>query len=106
VPAPLLANMTEFGRSPNLDFADLGRLGYRLVLYPVTAFRAALAAARTALEDIRRQGHQRDLLGRLLTRQELYELLGYTDYEARDRAYFGGAARPTPDPAPRTAGPA
>jgi methylisocitrate lyase len=89
VPVPLLANMTEFGRSPNLDFATLADLGYRLVLYPLTALRAALRAAGDTLRQVRAQGHQRELLGRMLTRQELYDLLGYADYEARDRSYFG-----------------
>jgi methylisocitrate lyase len=89
VPAPLLANMTEFGRSPNLDLAALASLGYRLVLYPLTAFRVALRASQRALETLQREGHQRDLLPEMLSRAELYELLGYTGYEERDRAYFG-----------------
>jgi methylisocitrate lyase len=89
VPAPLVANMTEFGRSPSLDFATLAAMGYRMVLYPVTAYRAALAAARATLAEILRSGHQRDLLPRMLTRAELYELLDYSGYEERDRAYFG-----------------
>ena len=89
VRAPLLANMTEFGRSPNLDFAQLAAMGYRMVLYPVTALRAALHAARAALADLQALGHQRDRLPQLLTRRELYELLDYAGYEARDRAYFG-----------------
>jgi methylisocitrate lyase len=89
VPAPLLANMTEFGRSPNLDVATLAGFGYRMVLFPLTAFRAALFAAREILSRLHEQGHQRDLLARMLTRKELYELLGYTAYETRDRAYFG-----------------
>jgi methylisocitrate lyase len=88
VRAPLLANMTEFGRSPNLDFATLAAMGYRVVLYPVTVFRVALRAAQAALAEIRDHGHQRDLLPRMLTRAELYDLLGYSGYEARDRAYF------------------
>ncbi len=86
--APLLANMTEFGKSPNLDFAALAGMGYRIVLYPMTALRVALWAARHTLQKLRQQGHQRDLLSEMLTRQELYDLLGYEDYEARDRAYF------------------
>ena len=90
VGAPLLANMTEFGRSPNLDLATLAELGYRMVLYPLTAFRGALEAARAILRQIHEQGHQRDCLSRLLTRQELYDLLGYAGYEERDRKYFGG----------------
>ncbi len=89
VPGPLLANNTEFGRSPNLDVATFGRLGYRLVLFPLTAFRAALRAARETLTAVHEQGHQRDRLPQMLTRAELYDLLGYADYEARDRTYFG-----------------
>ncbi|MBL8796822.1 MAG: methylisocitrate lyase [Planctomycetia bacterium] len=89
VKAPLLANMTEFGKSPNLDRARLGELGYRLVIYPVTAFRAALRAAEQTLLDIRDKGHQRDRIPAMLTRKELYELLDYTGYEDRDRHYFG-----------------
>jgi methylisocitrate lyase len=89
VPVPLLANMTEFGRSPNLDFATLAAMGYRMVLYPVTALRSALHAAWATLAALRGQGHQRDLLPQMLTRAELYDLLIYNDYEARDRAYFG-----------------
>jgi methylisocitrate lyase len=88
VPAPLLANSTEFGRSPNLDFAEFARLGYRMVLYPLTAFRAALRAAQETLADVLRRGHQRDCLPRMLTRADLYELLGYSGYEERDQAYF------------------
>ncbi len=88
VQAPLLANMTEFGRSPNLDLAALAGLGYRLVLYPLTAFRVALRAAQRTLEELQQKGHQRDLLPEMLTRAELYDLLGYSEYEQRDRAYF------------------
>lgn len=88
VPAPLLANNTEFGRSPNLDVATFASLGYRMVLFPLTAFRSALKAAQETLTDVSRLGHQRERLARMLTRQELYDLLGYADYEARDRRYF------------------
>jgi methylisocitrate lyase len=89
IQAPLLANMTEFGRSPNLDFETLAGLGYRLVLYPLTAFRAALRAAQETLSEIQEAGHQRDRLANLMTRAELYDLLEYGGYEARDRSYFG-----------------
>jgi methylisocitrate lyase len=89
VPGPLLANMTEFGRSPNLDFEALGAMGYRMVLYPVTALRAALRAAEATLAEILAKGHQRDALPRMLTRAELYDLLDYVGYEERDRSYFG-----------------
>jgi methylisocitrate lyase len=85
---PLLANMTEFGRSPLLDRQTLGRLGYRMVLYPVSGLRSALHATRRTLESIRDQGHQRDRLGDMLTRKELYDLLDYDGYDARDQRYF------------------
>jgi methylisocitrate lyase len=88
VQAPLLANMTEFGRSPNLDFAALTAMGYRIVLYPVTALRAALRAAETTLAEILSKGHQRDALPKMLSRAELYDLLDYAGYEERDRSYF------------------
>jgi methylisocitrate lyase len=87
-PVPLLANMTEFGKSEILDFAALAGMGYRLVIYPVTTLRAALRAAQAVLEDIRTKGHQRDRVPQMMTRQELYDLLDYAGYEARDRAYF------------------
>jgi methylisocitrate lyase len=89
VRAPLLANMTEFGRGPLLDFVALAGMGYRMVLYPLTAFRAALRAAQETLIELRERGHQRDRVPRMLTRAELYDLLGYSGYEARDRSYFG-----------------
>src|SRR6266852_4764579 len=87
--APLLANMTEFGRSPLLDLATLAAMGYRMVLYPVTALRVALRATQTAFAEISKHGHQRDLLAQMLTRAELYDLLDYSAYEERDRSYFG-----------------
>jgi methylisocitrate lyase len=88
VQAPLLANMTEFGRSPLIDFHDLAHMGYRAVLYPVTTLRAAMHAVRETLVHLRDHGSQRALLGRMQSRAELYDLLGYTEWEARDRAYF------------------
>ncbi|MBN9520631.1 methylisocitrate lyase [bacterium] len=93
VKAPLLANMTEFGKSPNLDVATLGAIGYAMVLFPLTAFRVAMKAAEEALRNLHATGHQRDLLPRMQTRAELYELLDYPGYEARDRGYLGGAGQ-------------
>jgi methylisocitrate lyase len=88
VNAPLLANMTEFGRSPPLDFSVLKAVGYRMVLYPVTALRSALRAVQETFADILAKGHQRDRVPHMLTRAELYDLLGYADHEARDQSYF------------------
>lgn len=89
VKAPLLANMTEFGKGPILDFATLAGMGYRMVLYPLSALRAAIKAAQETLAEIKQQGHQRGQIPRMLTRAELYDLLGYSGYEERDRKYFG-----------------
>ena len=98
VPAPKLANMTEFGRSPLLSFNELADLGYQAVLFPLTAFRAAMHAAEQTLTALRDQGTQRHLLDRMQSRAELYDLLGYSDWEARDRAYFSqGPDRPPGD---------
>jgi methylisocitrate lyase len=88
--AVLLANMTEFGKSPLLDVRTLGEMGYRLVLFPLTAFRVAMKAAEDTLRDLFATGTQAASVSKMQTRQELYDALGYTGYEQRDRAYFGG----------------
>ena len=88
VPCPLLANMTEFGKSPNLDVKTLGDMGYRMILFPLTAFRAAMRAAEDTLADLFHNGTQAASVPRMMTRAELYDLLGYTGYEERDKAYF------------------
>jgi methylisocitrate lyase len=90
IPGPLLANMTEFGKSPLLDARTLGDLGYRLILYPASGLRIALRAVEAFLGELKKAGTQKDAVGRMLTRAELYDLLGYTAYEERDRTYFGG----------------
>jgi methylisocitrate lyase len=88
VDAPLVANMTEFGKSPLLDFEELADLGYRVVLYPVTLLRIAMKAVETGLAILAADGSQRELLDLMQTRQELYDLLDYNTYESRDREYF------------------
>lgn len=77
VRAPLMANMTEFGRSPLLSVKQLASAGYRMVLFPLTAFRVSMHAAEACLRDLRRRGTQRSWLDRMQTRAALYELLGY-----------------------------
>lgn len=81
VSVPVLANMTEFGRSPLLTLDELREAGVGLVLYPLTAFRAMSAAALKVYETLRREGTQQSLIESLQTRGELYEILGYHDYE-------------------------
>ncbi len=90
IPAPLVANQTEFGQGPLLPLAKFQDWGYAGVLYPVTLLRLAMHAVREGLDTLTREGGQQTVLDRMQTRQELYDLLGYTDYEARDRAYFRG----------------
>lgn len=84
ISAPLLANMTEFGKSDLLDAQTLERLGFNVVIYPVTALRLAMGAVMRGLAEIERAGSQQALLGRMQTRKELYALLRYGDYEAFD----------------------
>jgi methylisocitrate lyase len=74
---PLVANMTEFGKGPLLDFDDLAAMGYRVVLYPVTLLRVAMKAMQSTLTMLAADGTQRDLLDLMQTREELYDLLGY-----------------------------
>ena len=89
VKAPLLANMTEFGKSPLLSASELAKLGYAAVLFPVTMLRVAAKAVEEALAQLARDGSQKGLIDRMQTRAELYKLLDYTGFEARDQTYFG-----------------
>ncbi len=77
VKAPLLANMTEFGKSPLLSLGQLADLGYGMVIYPQTAFRVSMFAAGQMLRDLKSAGTQEGWLERMQTRKELYDLLGY-----------------------------
>jgi methylisocitrate lyase len=86
---PLLANMTEFGKSPLLSASELSKLGYAAVLFPVTMTRVAAKAVEEALAQLARDGSQKGFLDRMQTRAELYELLDYTGFESRDQTYFG-----------------
>ena len=90
VDAPLVANMTEFGKSPLLPLDELAELGYAAVLYPVTALRVAMNAVEATLATLADEGTQASLIDLMQTRQELYDLLEYSGYESRDRGYFGG----------------
>jgi methylisocitrate lyase len=85
VKAPLMANMTEFGRTPYLSVKEFVEMGYRMVLFPMTPFRVAMKAVQQALSELKNTGTQKRLLGRMQTRQELYDLVGYRSYEELDR---------------------
>lgn len=92
IDVPLMANMTEFGRTPMLDRGRFEELGYSLVIYPVTALRAALGAVRGVYEHLAAEETQRGLLDGMMTRTELYELLDYPAYEDLERELYNGAA--------------
>lgn len=79
VTVPLIANMTEFGKTPLLSVAEFERLGYRGVLFPVTGLRTALQAIDRLLAELKLFGSQKDWLHHMMTRRELYRLLRYTD---------------------------
>lgn len=84
---PLVANMTEFGKTPYLSVTEFEDLGYRLVLFPVTALRMATKAIERVLVELKNHGSQRGLLEQMQTRQQLYDLLRYEEYEQRDRQF-------------------
>ncbi len=88
---PLVANMTEFGKSPLLSLEVLNQMGYAAALYPVTLLRVAMRAMEAALGVIDLEGTQESLLDLMQTREELYTMLDYEGFEDRDRSYFGGA---------------
>jgi methylisocitrate lyase len=77
IDVPLLANMTEFGKSPLLSFKELSDFGYRMVIFPQSAFRVAMKASEAFLRALKKAGTQSDWIDEMQTRQELYELLDY-----------------------------
>lgn len=85
VPAPILANMTEFGRTPYFNADQFADFGCRLVIYPVSSLRIAVKAVEKLYEVLLRDGTQESLVPQMQTRKELYDLIGYFDYEALDR---------------------
>lgn len=90
---PLVANMTEFGRTPLIERAQFERLGYGLVIYPLTALRAALHAVQHVYGHLRQEGTQEGYLDRMMTRRELYDLLDYPGYEDLEETLYADADR-------------
>ena len=84
---PLLANMTEFGKSPLLSFEELCDFGYRMVIFPMSAFRVAMKASEEFLRALKKSGAQSDWLEKMQTREELYELLNYDPNAASWRGF-------------------
>jgi len=87
VKAPLLANMTEFGKSPLLSFQELADFGYKMVIFPQSAFRVSMKASEEFLRDLKKTGTQSGWLEKMQTRGELYTLL---DYDPSAESWKGG----------------
>ena len=85
---PLLANITEFGKTPLFTVDELRSAGVGIVLYPLSAFRAMNKAAEAVYQAIRRDGHQHQVLDLMQTREELYDRIGYHRYEEQLDALF------------------
>lgn len=88
IDVPLLANMTEFGTSPNLTAAQLEDLGYNLVIWPVSSLRAAMGAVDELFATLRTEGTQASLVERMQTRARLYDLVDYASYNEFDQELF------------------
>jgi len=85
---PVLANITEFGATPYFTTTELGSVGIEMVLYPLSAFRAMNKAALNVYQDLREKGTQEGTIDTMQTRMELYDMLGYHDYENKMDSLF------------------
>ncbi|NBJ69406.1 MULTISPECIES: methylisocitrate lyase [Clostridia] len=85
VHAPLLANMTEFGKTPYISAEEFQRMGFRMVIYPVTSLRVAAKAYERIFKLIKEEGTQKNGITDMQTRKELYETISYNDFEALDK---------------------
>lgn len=94
---PLLANMTEFGKTPYLSVSEFARMGYNMVIFPMTAFRLMMKAVEDGMRQLRAEGSQAAMLDRMTPRAALYDLIHYQDYEKLDGALATQFSRPKPD---------
>jgi methylisocitrate lyase len=95
VRVPVLANITEFGKTPLFTVQELATAGVQLVLYPLSAFRAMAKAAEQVYGALRSEGTQKSVTPAMQTRTELYEVLGYHDYERKLDELFAREAPPS-----------
>lgn len=93
VSLPLMANMTEFGKTPYISADEFEGMGYNVVIFPVTAFRAMMKTVKETLEKLRAEGTQKGMIGSLMTRKEFYDLIDYYKYERADARALGAARR-------------
>ncbi len=90
---PLMANMTEFGKTPYLSANEFEKMGYSIVIFPVTAFRAMMKAVKETLERLMAEGTQKGMVRSLMTRKEFYDLIDYYKYEQADATALSKARR-------------
>ncbi len=99
VRTPMMANMTEFGKTPYMAVREFEELGYEVVIFPVTAFRASMKAAKDVLTRLKAEGTQKGMLGSLMSREEFYGLIDYYRYEEADRRAMSDAKNMRKSPA-------
>ena len=80
IDAPLLANMTEFGKSPYLSVEQFENMGYSIILFPVTVLRSMLKAADSSLRELKLKGTQVNLVDKIMKRSEIYEIINYREF--------------------------
>jgi len=85
VPGVLLANMTEYGKSPLLSSKELGTMGYKIVIFPLTAFRATIKTMDFVYSELRKKGTQREMMDKIASRSEFYDIIKYSEYENEDK---------------------
>ena len=86
VKVPLMANMTEFGKTPYISAKEFEEMGYSLVIFPLTAFRTMTKAVEDALKELKKNGTQKKLLPNMHTRKQIYDIINYDEYEKIDRS--------------------
>lgn len=84
IDAPLLANMTEFGKTPYITVSEFEKIGYNIVIFPMTAFRAMLKTVKEVLMQLRYEGTQKNMLNKLMQREEIYKIINYNEYQDLD----------------------
>jgi methylisocitrate lyase len=85
VDTPLLANMTEFGKTPMIEASQFEKMGYKIVIFPMTALRVTLKAVEETFKELKASGSQKRIVGKMMTRQEIYELIDYYQHETLDK---------------------
>jgi methylisocitrate lyase len=93
VKLPLMSNMTEFGKTPYMTAKEFEDMGYNLVIFPVTAFRAMMKTVEETLGMLKTEGTQKGMLDSLMTRKEFYDLIDYYKYEEADKNALKAARR-------------